>query len=218
MDFVILTHSDEVMPPFYQFGRYDRFASATDNAALSMKEPPLGTLPEWNLTDLYPSVEAPAFTSDLARAESECKIFAESYKGKLASLAVADGGQGLVEAVKRYEALDDLMGRIMSFASLAYYADTSDPARAKFFGDTQEKINAASTDLLFFQLELNRLDDATIEKLVQGGPLTYYRPWLEDIRKDKPYELSDEIERLFHEKSVTGRSAWNRLFDETIAR
>ncbi|WP_219320330.1 M3 family oligoendopeptidase [Methylovirgula sp. HY1] len=204
------------MPPLHHFRRYERFVGAPDSAALNTKEPPLGTLPEWNLTDLYPSGESPAFTSDLARAESECKAFAESCRGKLATLAEADNGQGLLEAVKRYEALDDLMGRIMSFASLAYYADTSDPARAKFFGDTQEKINAASTELLFFQLELNRLDDATVEKLAQGA-LAHYRPWLEDIRKDKPYELSDEIERLFHEKSVTGRSAWNRLFDETIA-
>lgn len=205
------------MPPFHHFGRRDRFVSAADRAAPSTKEPPLGALPEWNLADLYPSIDSSAFSSDLARAESECKAFAESYRGKLAALANADGGQGLVEAVKRYEALDDLLGRIMSFASLGYYADTSDPVQAKFFGDTQEKMNAASTDLLFFQLELNRLEDPIIEKLAQGGPLAHYRPWLEDIRKDKPYELDDEIERLFHEKSVTGRSAWNRLFDETIA-
>ncbi len=206
----------KAMPPFHRFGRHDIFLRAADNAALSVKEPLLGPLPEWNLADLYPSMESPVFASDLARAESDCKTFAEDYRGKLAMLAEADGGAGLAEAVKRYEALDDLLGRIMSFASLVYYGDTSDPVRAKFFGDTQEKINAASTELLFFQLELNRLDDAVIEKLSQG-PLAHYRPWLEDIRKDKPYQLADDIERLFHEKSVTGRSAWNRLFDETIA-
>ncbi len=211
------------MPPFRLFDRHhiflcaaDSFLRAADSAALSTKEPLLGPLPEWNLADLYPSIESPVFASDLARAESECKTFAEDYRGKLATLAGANGGAGLAEAVKRYEALDDLLGRIMSFAGLVYYGDTSDPVRAKFFGDTQEKINAASTELLFFQLELNRLDDAIIETLAQG-PLAHYRPWLEDIRKDKPYQLADDIERLFHEKWVTGGSAWNRLFDETIA-
>jgi oligoendopeptidase F len=98
-----------------------------------------------------------------------------------------------------------------------YAADTSDPARAKFFGDVQDKLTTISTDLLFFELELNRLDDATVEQALQTPALAHYRPWLEDLRLERPYQLADDIERLFHEKSVTGRAAWNRLFDETIA-
>ena len=89
--------------------------------------------------------------------------------------------------------------------------------RAKFYGDTQERLTAASSELLFFGLELNRIDDAVIDRAMAAGPLAHYRPWIEDLRKDKPYQLDDRIEQLFHEKSVTGRSAWNRLFDETIA-
>jgi oligoendopeptidase F len=203
------------MSPFSVFDP-DALPRVGDTAGASRQESTLGVLPEWNLADLYPAPDSPAFIADLARAETECKAFSAAYRGKLAMLAKADGGAGVLEAVKRYEALDDLMGRIASFAGLSYHADTSDPARAKFFGDTQEKMNAASTELLFFQLELNRLDDATIAALSQGA-LAHYRPWLEDIRKDKPHELGDDIERLFHEKSVTGRNAWNRLFDETIA-
>ena len=105
----------------------------------------------------------------------------------------------------------------MSFAGLSYAEDTVDPARAKFYGDAQEKITTASTDLLFFQLELNRLDDAALEAAMAQAPLSHYRPWLEDLRKEKPFQLEDRIEQLFHEKSVTGHAAWNRLFDETIA-
>ncbi|HMN74181.1 MAG TPA: M3 family oligoendopeptidase, partial [Rhodoblastus sp.] len=74
-----------------------------------------------------------------------------------------------------------------------------------------------STDLLFFQLELNRIDDDVLEKAMASGPLEHWKPWLVDIRKDKPHELDDQLEKLFHEKSVTGHGAWNRLFDETIA-
>ncbi len=196
--------------------RNDARTYATESTATKRADLALGDLPEWNLADLYPAMDSPDFATDLAKAEAECKAFAADYRGRLAELASNNNGAGLLEAIKRYEALDDLLGRIMSYAGLLYNGDTSDPVRAKFYGDAQEKINAASTELLFFQLELNRLDDALIEGLWEG-PLAHYRPWLEDIRKDKPYELPDDIERLFHEKSVTGYSAWNRLFDETIS-
>ncbi len=141
-----------------------------------------------------------------------------AYKGKLAEIADRpDAGPALAEAVKRYEAIGDLGGRIESFADLVRAGDTVDPARAKFYADVQERMSAASTHLLFLVLELNRLDDAKLEAAMRDPALDHYRPWLEDIRKDKPYQLEDRIEQLFHEKSVTAYSAWNRLFDETIA-
>jgi oligoendopeptidase F len=204
-----------------RFGSSELVPRAAAAAASGAKEADLGSLPEWSLADLYPSMDSPNYARDLERAEAECKAFAGAYHGKLAALAEADladsNSARVAEAVKRYEALEDLLGRITSYAGLVYYGDTTDPARAKFFGDAQEKITAASTHLLFFQLELNRLDDEVIAGLAAKGPLLHYRPWLEDIRKEKPYELSDEIERLFHEKAITSSSAFNRLFDETIA-
>ncbi|MXQ12754.1 M3 family oligoendopeptidase [Microvirga makkahensis] len=178
----------------------------------------LGPLPEWDLSHLYPGMESGAFKGDLARAEEECKAFAETYRGKLDAMARSENApQALTDAVRRYEALEDLLGRIMSYAGLVYSGDTTDPVRAKFYGDTQERLTTASTELLFFGLELNRIDDAVLDKAVAQAPLAHYKPWIEDLRKDKPYQLDDRIEQLFHEKSVTGRSAWNRLFDETIA-
>src|SRR5262245_59154847 len=178
----------------------------------------LGKLPEWNLADLYPSYDASEVKRDLERADAECIAFEEAYKGKLAEFAVgAAAGPKLAEAVKRYEALDDLLGRLISFASLFYAGNTTDPVRAKFYGDIQERITAASLHLLFFTLELNRIDDAQLEAAMRDPTLGHYRPWLEDVRKEKPYQLEDRVEELFHEKSVTGYSAWNRLFDETIA-
>src|SRR5262249_32172731 len=142
----------------------------------------------------------------------------QEYKGRLAAIAERpDAGAVLAAAVKRYEALDDLLGRLGSFAGLVHAGNTVDPARAKFYGDVQERLTAASTHLLFFQLELNRLPDAKLEAAMADSALGHYRPWLEDIRKEKPYQLEDRIEQLFHEKSVTTYSAWNRLFDETIA-
>ena len=175
-------------------------------------------LPEWNLTHLYPAMDSGAFLKDFADCDLECKAFAAAYRGKLDAMAAApDASTVLAAAVARYEKLDDLMGRLMSYAGLIYSGDTTDAARAKFYGDTQERITTASSDLLFFQLELNRIDDAALDKAMASGPLAHYRPWLEDIRKEKPFQLDDRLEQLFHEKSVTGRGAWNRLFDETIA-
>ena len=178
----------------------------------------LGALPEWNLADLYAGIDDPHVKRDLDRADAESIAFEQAYKGKLAALADGpDAGRALAEAVKAYEKLDDLLGRIASFASLIHAGNTVDPARAKFYADVQDRITAASTHLLFFGLELNRLDDAKLEAAMQDPALGHYRPWLEDIRKDKPYQLEDRIEQLFHEKSVTTYAAWNRLFDETIA-
>ena len=126
-------------------------------------------------------------------------------------------GEALAEAVKRYEALDDTLGRLISYASLVYAGNTTDPVRAKFYGDMQERITAASLHLLFFTLELNRIDDAALDAAMADPALGHYRPWIEDVRKEKPYQLEDRVEELFHEKSVTGYSAWNRQYDETIA-
>jgi oligoendopeptidase F len=175
-------------------------------------------MPEWNLADLYPAPDSPELKSALARAASGSVAFEDRYKGKLADLSGGEtAGKELAEAVAAFEVLEDLLGRIISYAGLLHAGDTADPARSKFYGDAQEKITAASSHLLFFQLELNRLEDDVLEKAMADPALGHYRPWLEDIRREKPYELEDRVEQLFHEKTVTGRGAWNRLFDETMA-
>ncbi|WP_127091025.1 M3 family oligoendopeptidase [Aquabacter cavernae] len=175
-------------------------------------------LPEWNLADLYPAMDSPALAADLEKADALCKSFEDTYKGKLAELLAApDAGETLGVAVRAYEEIDDLLGRIASYGSLVYAGDTSDPVRAKFYGDIQERLTDVSTHLLFFTLELNRLDDAALEAALAAPALGHYRPWVEDLRRDKPYQLDDKIEQLFHEKSNPSRGAWSRLFDETMS-
>ncbi len=177
----------------------------------------LGNMPEWDLDDLYPGLKSDALNADLDRAEKDANAFQKQYHGKLAGLADnGNGGTALAEAVKIFEGLQDLLGRISSFASLLYAANTSDPVRAKFYGDIQEKITAISTKLLFFVLELNKLNDDDLAKCCEIPALGTYRPWLDDLRREKPYQLEDRLEQLFHEKWVTGQGAWNRLFNETI--
>jgi oligoendopeptidase F len=175
-------------------------------------------LPEWNLADLYSGIDAPEVTRDLDKMDAGCVAFETDYKGKLAAqIASEDGGKWLAEAIRRYEAIDDLAGRLGSYAGLVHAGDSVDAAISKFYGDVSERLTAASVHLLFFALELNRVDDAAIDRAMQTPELGHYRPWIEDLRKDKPYQLEDRVEQLFHEKSQSGYAAWNRLFDQTIS-
>lgn len=178
----------------------------------------VGKLPEWNLADLYTSITAPEITRDLDKIDADCAAFEAAYKGKLAEeTAKPNGGVWLADVIRSYEAIDDLAGRITSYAGLIHAGNTVDPAISKFYGDVSERITAASVHLLFFALELNRIDDAVMEQAMATPELGHFRPWIEDSRKDKPYQLEDRVEQLFHEKSQTGYGAFNRLFDQTIA-
>ena len=174
----------------------------------------LGELPEWNLDDLYPATDAPELLRDLAWLEDACAKFATRYEGKLAKL----DGAGLAEAVKQYEEIDIVAGRVMSFAGLRYYQMTMDGERAKFMSDCQDKITAFTTPLVFYSLEFNRLSDEALETAyAESKELSRYRPVLDRMRAMKPYQLSDELERFLHDQSSVGSSAWNKLFDETMA-
>jgi oligoendopeptidase F len=174
-----------------------------------------GELPVWNLADLYPGNDSPELKADLERARVEAEAFETEYKGKLDALARSGG---LLPAILRMEALNDLTGRLGSYSFLQYVRNTQDPDSAKFLGDMNQALTDLSSGLIFFGLELNRIDDAVMESALAADPaLGRYRPWFAELRKAKPYQLEDRVEELFHEKSVTGASAWNRLFDETMA-
>src|SRR5215472_8482330 len=135
----------------------------------------LWDLPEWNLDDLYAGLEDPRVARDLDQVDADSAAFEEAYKGKLAVLLEAPGGgRVLAEAVKRYETLDDLIGRLISYAGLVHAGNTIDPARAKFYGDVQDRVTAASTHLLFFVLELNRIDDGKLAAAMADAKLAYY--------------------------------------------
>jgi oligoendopeptidase F len=174
---------------------------------------PLGNLPEWNLDDLYTGEDAPELKRDLDWLEQACASFAADYEGKLADL----DAKGFLDCVLRNEKINQVAGRIMSFAGLRYYQLTTDAGRAKFMSDAQEKITNFTTPLVFFTLEINRLEDGHLEALyAQNADLARYKPVFDRVRAMKPYQLSDELEKFLHDLGVVG-DAWERLFDETIA-
>jgi oligoendopeptidase F len=174
----------------------------------------LGELPTWNLSDLYSSPSGPDLEADLKRAASEAEAFAKDYEGKVASL----DGKALGAAIARFEALSDLMGRVGSYASLYFAQDLTDPERGRFSQNVSEALNDASGKLVFFRLELNKIEDADLATKMKEPALAKYGPWLRDVRVFRPHDLSDELEKFLHDQSVVGSAAWSRLFDETIAR
>jgi len=186
---------------------------AVAETAVGQKRVTVGTLPEWDLSDLYPGPDSSMLTGDLARLIDDAAAFHQRYEGKLADLSGAELGV----AVETYEGMQELSGRILSYASLLHAGNLADPDIGRFYQTILERTNAISTRLLFFTLELNRLDDAILEAKEADPALAHYRPWLRDIRAFRPHQLSDEVEQLLHDKYVAGRAAWTRLFDETIA-
>lgn len=170
-------------------------------------------LPAWDLSDLYPAPDSPAVGRDLDTAEADAKSFNASYAGRLARLS----GRELGEAIARYETIEERLGRLASYAQLLFAGDSTDAEIGRFYQTVNERVTAISSELIFFTLELNRLDDATLDSKLADPAAARWRPWLRDLRVFRPHQLPDELERLLHEKEVTGRSAWSRLFDETIA-
>ena len=172
------------------------------------------SLPVWNLDDLYRSPDDEALQSDLAGVAADARRFAERWAGKIAGLSAIR----LADAIEAYERIDERMSRLSSYAQLLHAGDQTDPEIGRFFQTVTEKLNDASAELVFFALELNRIEEERLAALYNDSArLRSWQPWLRDIRTFRNHQLSDDLERLLHDKQVAGRSAWNRLFDETIA-
>ncbi len=171
------------------------------------------SLPVWDLSALYPAPDSPELENDLAAAGRDAVAFAGEYQGKVAGL----DGASLGVALGEFERQQERLARALSYAHLTYAGDITNPETGRFFQTIQERVNEVATVLLFFELELRRIEEDELESKLESSELARYRPWLRDMRAFRPHQLSDEVEKLLLEKFVAGRSAWVRLFDETIA-
>jgi oligoendopeptidase F len=173
-----------------------------------------GDLPDWDLTDLYSAPTSNEFIHDMGWLAKAGTDFASTYEGKLGTLDAT----AMLTCVQEYEAIEIIAGRIMSYAGLRYYQNTMDSDRAKFMADAQDKVTEATTPLVFYTLEFNRLDEGHLTTLMaEDAALARYKPVFDRMRAMRPYQLSDEMERFLHDQSTVGAAAWNRLFDETMA-
>ena len=171
------------------------------------------SLPAWDLSDLYPSPDSKEVAADLARAEQQAKAFAQAHAGTLANLS----GAALAAAIAEYERIQERLGRVASYAQLLFAGDSNDASIGRFYQTVNERVTAIGSDLIFFALEMNRVDDAVLETKLADPASARYRPWLRDLRVFRPHQLSDDLEKLTHERDLTANAAWSRLFDETVA-
>ena len=173
----------------------------------------LGELPEWDLDDLYPSPDSKRISEDIGWLKVECKAFASDYEGKLSSLTA----NNMLICIKRYEKIEMVSGRIMSYAGLRYYQKTTDETRTKFLTDNQDKITNITSDLIFFSLEINKLVEHKLNAFLKtNADLRRYKPIFDRLRSMRSHQLNKELELYIHDLSTVGSSSWNRLFDETI--
>ncbi len=186
----------------------------THAAAAAAAEEVRPSAPTWDLGDLFAGPDDPRVAALLAEAATAAEELEARGKGRLGQLE----GEALGRLVADYEALQERLGRVTSYAALLFAARRDDPEIGRFYQNVEERVNAIETRLLFVTLELNRLEEADLEAKIEGSAtLARFRPWIRNVRAFRPHQLDDEIERVLHEKHVTGRAAWVRLFDETLA-
>ena len=171
------------------------------------------SLPTWNLGDFYDGTDSQALAKDFKRGAALVAGFAKEYEGKVDALAAP----AFAEALAQYEQIQDLLGKIGSYAQLLYAGDMSKPEIGQFYQNTQETLTTLSSQLLFFTLSINKISDAKADKLLAAKEMAHYAPWVRELRALKPYQLSDELEKMLHEKYVAGRAAWSRHYDETVS-
>ena len=187
---------------------------APDGATSVPARPVPRTCRRWNLADLYDRAHSrppsnrprPGRTARPRLRRSPCRPSWPDCPAR-----------GLARAVETFQAIDETLGRVMSYAQLLFSADSTDAAAGQFYQSMMERCTAISAHILFFRLELNRIDDAVLEAKLADPAFARWRPFLRDLRVWRAHQLSDELERFVHDREVTGRSAWSRLFDETVA-
>jgi oligoendopeptidase F len=170
-------------------------------------------LPRWNLAELYSGPDCPKLKAEMAAADAEVAAFAKTYEGKLGALDPA----AFAAFLARFDALQDMTGRVATYSSLLFAQDNSVPAHAKFYGDTGDWLTGLGAQLLFVEIELNKIPPNRIAELLRDPGVAKYRTWLDSVRAYAPHQLSDELEKLSLEKNQTGNAAWVRLFEETYA-
>ena len=167
----------------------------------------------WDLSDLYEGGDDPGIEQDIERCELAAAAFRELYYGRVAQLTPAE----LRTAIEERERIESSATRAIYFAHLQFATDTADSQRGALVAKLTEKGAALDTQLLFFGLELAALEDEQADALLASDELEHWHHWLRTVRKFRPYILTEPEEKILTEKTVSGFSAWDRLYDELLA-
>ena len=172
------------------------------------------SLPQWDLSDLYKSIEDPQINKDLAGAKDHIHHFHETYENKVKSLSP----QELLQAIRAYENIDVLITRPSVYAFLVFACNMQKAENVVFYQTIKERVNGLTASLLFFTLELNEIAEERLKTFCdENKDLAYYRPWLRDVRSFKPYQLPKDQEKLLHELRIASQDNWVRLHEETFS-
>ncbi len=169
------------------------------------------SLPKWNLQDLYKNPEDPSLKKDLEGLKERTIAFEKAYKGKIKNLDATS----FDKAIEEYENIQETAGKLQGYAYLLFSTHTQDPTVTKFYQEIEEKITDAFTHLLFFSLEINELEEDTLQEKLTGKAKRY-APWIQKVRLFKKHELSEDVEKAFHALSIPAVQSWIRLYDETL--
>ena len=173
----------------------------------------IGQLPSWSLTDLYQSIQDPKIQEDISFAQTQAQALVDEFEGKIATSTGAE----LAKMIARYEALSDVMGKLISHADLHFATDMTSAAAGQHSQTLRENLAGVFSSLLFIELELAAMDEKKYQNALQEGAFAHYQPWLRIVRAGAPYQLEQRLEQLLVERGPVGRGSWVRLFDETMA-
>lgn len=176
-------------------------------------------LPSWDLSDFYASPQDSKVEADLQKLSDKCHGFAEAYEGKitLSSETKSEEAEFLSKSIEDLEQIEELMGKLMSYAFLNFTTQIDQPQAQQFYQKIQEAVTQQSAHLIFITLDLNKLEEDRLQKAYElSATLKRYKPWIDVLRLYKNHQLTPDLEKLFMEKSLTSSTAWNRLYDETL--
>ncbi len=170
------------------------------------------TPPSWDLSDFYSSTKDKKISTDIKKIAADSEDFAKNFSGKI----ITSDAKKLFEAIKKYEEICELIGRVSCYSQLLYASDLSNQNNVSFYQNINEKLSEYESKMVFFTLELNQIADKKLATLLKNSDLKKYQPFIRDTRSFQKYQLSNELEKYSLDKNITGRSAFVRLFDETV--
>lgn len=170
-------------------------------------------MPKWDLSDLYESMDSPELKKDMAALSAGATRFETRYKGGLSELSPAEFGKSIVE----YEKLNETAQKLDTYAYLMHSTNMNDPVVSGFYQNVQEKGNDVAGKMLFYTLEINKLSDSELKDKLSDETVRDYAPWLENVRAGREHQLPENLEKMLLDKSMSSATAWNRLYDETMA-
>lgn len=168
--------------------------------------------PSWDLSDFYASPSDKKIAAEIKKISEEARKFTKEHSGKVTGLSAPQ----LFLAIQKFEEISEKIGRISSYAQLLYASDLSNQSNIAFHQNITETLSKFESELVFFQLEINKIDEKKLATLLKNPELKKYQPFIRDTRAFQKYQLSEELEKFALEKSITGRGAFIRLFDETV--